>query len=130
MGDQRSWRCSAYHPEYAFTCALDEDHQPADTHLDPDGGGWWTLRDGQVEVPADRGTQGLQVTEKWLRMIAGDPGRDWIKLVLAEYDRRGVVEKAAVAYAMAGLHGSSQTDQREKLNALLAALRTSGAFRG
>lgn len=50
-----------------------------------------------------------------------------VAIVLAEYERRGAVEKAAAAFVMAGLCGS---DQRAELAALIEAVRTNGEFRG
>lgn len=48
--------------------------------------------------------------------------------LLAEYDRRGAVEKAAAAYVMAGLCGNPSTSV--ELAALIAAVRTNRDFHG
>lgn len=48
--------------------------------------------------------------------------------LLAEYDRRGAVEKAAAAYVMAGLCGNPSTSA--ELTALIAAVRTNRDFHG
>ena len=52
---------------------------------------------------------------------------DSLAVLMTEYDRRGVVEKAAAAFVLAGLCGS---DHHAQLTALIEAVRTNGEFHG
>lgn len=75
----------------------------------------------------------LADAEAWWRAYAADDlkvGWRGRAVLLAEYDRRGGVERAAAAYVMAGLCGNDRADQSAKLTALVEAVRTNGEFRG
>ncbi len=63
-----------------------------------------------------------------LRSHADEHDDDEIEALLTDYDRRGAVEKAAADYVMAGLCGNPSTSA--ELTALIAAVRTNGAFHG
>ncbi len=88
----------------------------------------------QASIDADRrlrpGAE-LADAERWARGYASRPEKERrmeVAALLAEYDRRGAVEKAAADYVMAGLCGNPSTSA--ELTALIAAVRTNGDFRG
>jgi hypothetical protein len=58
------------------------------------------------------------------------PGRK-VTVLMAEYDRRGAVERAAAAYVMEALCGKDRAPyQQAKLTALIKAVRTNRNFHG
>lgn len=96
-------------------------------------GGARAPADPERLAEAERAFRAMAAREQATSAVLGPDFPAVTPTVLAEYDRRGVVEKAAAAYVLAGLCGDFEIPDggaahREKLAALIAAVRTNGAF--